>query len=169
MSKKRKVIYGIVVVFGIIVLMDILTDNAPPAPEPTPTATPCPTTEEAAYMNAFTEEMEVIIEASGQLGPLLERFHPSDRSEDWVLATGAAIVMLEDSAGEIRALEPPASLTEIGDLHEAMAVRLLVAMDELTYGIDNLDESAVDEFSELIEQATDDLDQANALVEAYCP
>ena len=178
MSKTQKgclVLIGAFAFLFIIGLLAECTGAAQPASTPVPTATPrptatpipgqCPTAEEAAYLRAVQDELEVIGPTTIEVGELLSQY---SSSREWATKVAGRLFVIRVSGNAILDLSPPRSIRSVSAHYESAIRKMLGGVDRLIYGLDNNDGAAVDDANTLWTQGAADFELANAALDEHC-
>ena len=156
-----------------------LAKTATPEPQPALIATPlaqleCPTNEESVYGIALGQQMVIIGNAGIQAGELFGRadnpfLMGGSNPDDWIVAISLEMVRMEVASDIILGLEPPDSMKHIDAAADALGYYTKKAVDQFTYGIDNLDLGAFEEGTTFLEYGHTAAISIGEYSEAFCP
>lgn len=133
----------------------------PPTPTalpPTATATPAVSQVEIDYIAAITDQSDTFVESMTRTGDLFGDARIFD--QDWIIGVAVEFATWESLYNDAVALQVPEGYETFHAKWLESLGLLVDAADELTYGIDNFDSTAINEGARLIEEAN------TALVEA---
>ncbi|KKL91031.1 hypothetical protein LCGC14_1898740 [marine sediment metagenome] len=104
------------------------------APEATATASlPALTTEECAYVTTVQSQLSTFGDATIEASELMTE--PQFLSEDWILALGLQLAILQVTADEAASLNPPESLQSLHGTYVPVAENLAQAASLIASGI----------------------------------
>ncbi len=143
------------------------------ASTPEAVASECPTLAEASYLLALAEHLELIGEATTELGPLFALLADDPLivlTDNFKIAFAVYAVVIQVSSQGIIDLDSPNSprIQAIDGRVVNMARKAIASMDAYALGIDNFDVDRLDEGTRLIQEANAELEAANGMIRQLC-